>query len=179
MHFEGITGEIKKASNVVNKRTDKDTLEEQAVDFFKGVAGAMSNVKEDMVNHPPHYEGKTSLECIEVAELVLGYEGLFYFCIGNAFTYLWRYKHKNGQEDIDKAGWYVNKAYSIMQAYDAFYLEDKYIPINNLYCRIRDCEKAAEVMPKPKDPEEPEEERHIDFDTLRRVMSEDRFINGL
>lgn len=64
----------------------------------------------DNVNHPSHYEGNTSLECIDVMELTFGTNAVSCFCVCNAFKYLWRYKHKNGKEDIDKARWYVNHA---------------------------------------------------------------------
>lgn len=62
----------------------------------------------DNVNHPKHYEGYTSLECIEVMQLVFGEEAVRNFCLCNAFKYLWRYKNKNGVEDIQKAGWYLD-----------------------------------------------------------------------
>ena len=31
------------------------------------------------------------------------------FCIVNAFKYLWRWKNKNGVEDVKKAKWYLDK----------------------------------------------------------------------
>lgn len=65
----------------------------------------------DPVNNPSHYAAECSLECIDVMEVVLGDEGLFYFCVGNAFKYLWRYKNKGKPtEDLKKAGWYLKKA---------------------------------------------------------------------
>lgn len=68
----------------------------------------MAKDKVDNVNHPKHYEGSTSLECIEVMELILGYKAVGYFCLCNAFKYMWRYKNKNGEEDINKTNWYLN-----------------------------------------------------------------------
>lgn len=62
----------------------------------------------DNVNHPAHYEGQTSLECIDVMEIAFGAEAVANFCLCNAFKYLWRYKNKNGREDLDKAAWYLN-----------------------------------------------------------------------
>ena len=44
--------------------------------------------KEDMVNHPSHYNE---------------------YLQGNIAKYLWRYKYKNGVEDLKKAQWYLNK----------------------------------------------------------------------
>jgi hypothetical protein len=64
----------------------------------------------DPVNHPSHYEGNTSLECIDVMELVFGMDAVSDFCLCNAFKYLWRHKHKNGKEDLDKARWYIERA---------------------------------------------------------------------
>lgn len=66
--------------------------------------------KKDNVNHPSHYESSCSLECIDVMEAVLGDMAVYDFCLCNAFKYLWRYKHKNGEEDIRKAEWYINRA---------------------------------------------------------------------
>ncbi len=64
--------------------------------------------KEDNVSHPYHYEGSTSLECIDTIRLIFGDIGACYFCLCNSYKYMWRYKNKNGKEDLDKAQWYVN-----------------------------------------------------------------------
>ena len=53
----------------------------------------------DNVNHPKHYEGSTSLECIQCMEVSMGKQAVADFCLCNAFKYLWRYKNKNGRED--------------------------------------------------------------------------------
>lgn len=63
--------------------------------------------KGDNVNHPKHYEQSCSLECIDVMTVAFGQTAVFDFCLCNAFKYLWRYKHKNGKEDVDKARWYL------------------------------------------------------------------------
>lgn len=65
--------------------------------------------KHDPVNHPSHYEtGK--YQCIDVMEEVFGTEDVKAFCLGNAFKYLYRAKHKvNMEEDMKKCAWYVNK----------------------------------------------------------------------
>lgn len=64
----------------------------------------------DNVNKPQHYcYGK--YECIDVLQDILkDVSGVEAFCIGNAIKYLWRYKHKNGEEDLKKARWYLDKA---------------------------------------------------------------------
>lgn len=62
----------------------------------------------DNVNHPDHYKGQ-KYECIEVMREVFGEEAVKHFCRLNAFKYLWRADKKNGEEDIQKAKWYLNE----------------------------------------------------------------------
>lgn len=66
----------------------------------------------DMVNHPSHYE-TGQFECIDVMQEVFGLEAVQNFCICNAFKYLYRFKRKNGLEDIQKAQWYLCKYYEL------------------------------------------------------------------
>jgi len=61
----------------------------------------------DMVNHPPHYN-QQGIECIEAIHAATG-EGFEYYLQGNIMKYLWRYKYKNGSEDLKKALWYLEK----------------------------------------------------------------------
>lgn len=65
--------------------------------------------EKDMVNNPPHYAEGTSLECIDAMIIALGIKVVMYFCLGNAFKYLWRHKLKGGMQDLDKTEWYLNK----------------------------------------------------------------------
>lgn len=62
----------------------------------------------DNVNHPLHYaSGK--IECIDALEAATsGLEGIEAFCTANAIKYLWRWKYKNGIEDLRKSIWYIN-----------------------------------------------------------------------
>ena len=63
-------------------------------------------MSKDMVNHPPHYEGK--VECIDALESATGgLEGIEAVDTANAIKYLWRWKKKNGKEDLKKAIWYI------------------------------------------------------------------------
>ena len=62
--------------------------------------------KPDNVNHPKHYL-KGGLECIQVIKAQLTpeqYEGYLY---GNVIKYMWRWKEKNGLEDLRKAAHYL------------------------------------------------------------------------
>lgn len=68
----------------------------------------------DVVERPRHY-ASTSIECIDAMKETQGVEATKQFCICNAFKYLWRHNAKNGDEDIKKASWYLNKAVSLME----------------------------------------------------------------
>jgi hypothetical protein len=65
--------------------------------------------KEDNVNHPSHYtQGK--IECIDaIEESTKGLLGISAVCVANVIKYIWRYKFKNGIEDLKKARWYLDK----------------------------------------------------------------------
>lgn len=64
---------------------------------------------EKTVNHPSHYN-QGGVECIDAIRAALGKDGFEAFCIGNVIKYLWRYKHKNGLEDLQKAEVYLKWA---------------------------------------------------------------------
>ena len=61
------------------------------------------------VEHPKHYtNGK--YECIDIIEDVTkDLTGLEAVCTANVIKYMWRWKLKNGVEDLKKARWYLNK----------------------------------------------------------------------
>ena len=72
----------------------------------------IENEEHDNVNSPDHYQGKVEcIDCIESA--TAGLSGLEAFCTGNAIKYLYRWKKKNGIEDLKKAKWYIDKIISI------------------------------------------------------------------
>jgi hypothetical protein len=62
----------------------------------------------DMVNSPPHYNDG-GIECIEAIEASMSEEAFRGYLKGNMLKYLWRYEHKGGKEDLDKANWYLTK----------------------------------------------------------------------
>lgn len=62
----------------------------------------------DVVNHPAHYTAG-GIECIDaIAAATTGLDGIEAACTANAIKYLWRWKRKNGLEDLRKARWYIN-----------------------------------------------------------------------
>lgn len=62
----------------------------------------------DNVNHPSHY-AQGGIECIDAMEAAYGTQAVIHFCMCNAFKYQWRFKNKNGKEDLLKCQWYQNK----------------------------------------------------------------------
>ena len=62
---------------------------------------------EDMVNHPPHYN-KAGIETIQAIKAMTD-DGFEFYLQGNIMKYLWRYRYKNGVEDLKKAQWYLEK----------------------------------------------------------------------
>ena len=64
--------------------------------------------KPDMVNSPPHYT-QGGIETIEAIRAALTPEEFRGYCKGNAIKYVWRERHKGGDEDLGKSVWYLNK----------------------------------------------------------------------
>lgn len=70
----------------------------------------------DLVNSPPHYtHSDTDIECIDAIRAALGPEGFAAFCRGNIIKYNWRCDHKGGVQDVEKAGWYLDKLIDTMR----------------------------------------------------------------
>ena len=72
----------------------------------------------DNVNHPKHYANSCSIECIDAMQATFGTKDLAKYCAVNAYKYLWRYKSKNGLEDLKKAEWYLNKFDELLEESD-------------------------------------------------------------
>lgn len=68
----------------------------------------------DNVNYPAHYQGRIeAIDAITVA--VEGLSGIEAVCTGNALKYLWRWKRKNGIEDLRKAHWYIERLIEVIE----------------------------------------------------------------
>jgi hypothetical protein len=66
-------------------------------------------VIKDNVNHPSHYT-QGAIECIDaIKEATKGLFGIEAVCTANIIKYVWRWKFKNGLEDLDKASWYLER----------------------------------------------------------------------
>lgn len=93
----------------VNKKKNIDKLDKPSA--------KVKVKKKDNVNHPEHYSsGK--FDCIDAMIEAFGEEAVYWFCICNAFKYLWRHKKKNKSEDLEKANWYENYAIKLYSDID-------------------------------------------------------------
>ena len=67
--------------------------------------------EQDVVNKPKHYT-YGDIEVIDYIEQVTkSYKPELAFAIGNAIKYISRANHKNGKEDLEKARWYLERAF--------------------------------------------------------------------
>jgi hypothetical protein len=68
---------------------------------------------EDVVNKPSHYN-QSGIECIDAIKAALTPTEFRGYIKGNLIKYTWREEYKNGDEDLKKAQWYLNKLVSEM-----------------------------------------------------------------
>lgn len=73
------------------------------------VEPVLEPVAPSAVDHPSHYQSEHGMECIDEMVLVFGVEAVKHFCLCNVWKYRFRQSSKNGQEDMDKAHWYMAK----------------------------------------------------------------------
>lgn len=86
---------------------------DDSYDFYSLANGNEETQKtlDDKVNHPSHYT-YGDIEVVDFIEQVTkDYKPELAFAIGNAIKYISRANRKNGKEDLDKARWYLNRAY--------------------------------------------------------------------
>lgn len=73
----------------------------------------MNRVEQSDPVNPQHYHGDNCMIAIEeVTQDLTGGEA---FCTGNVIKYLWRWKQKNGVEDLKKARWYLDRLISYLE----------------------------------------------------------------
>lgn len=63
----------------------------------------------NIVNHPFHYTSG-DVECIDAIDsATTGLEGYQAVYVAQIMKYIWRFKRKNGVEDLKKARWYLDR----------------------------------------------------------------------
>lgn len=129
MNLSDLTGqhavEVEKALNRLEQlRKETDFLNEiiftheRAMDHKEDAApyvlkttlqpGKVEYVNKDMVEKPSHYQGK--VECIDAIEAACeGLNGVEAYLTGTTLKYIYRWKKKNGAEDLRKARQYLNR----------------------------------------------------------------------
>lgn len=60
----------------------------------------------DKVNHPSHYT-QGGIECIAAIKASMSIEAFMGYCKGNVLKYVWRFEHKDGTTDLEKARVYL------------------------------------------------------------------------
>ena len=88
-------------------KTIKDIIIEQEKDIEL-------EKERDMVNNPIHYN-VGNIECIDSIEAMLTKEEFIGYLRGNSHKYRWRFRYKNGIEDLKKAEWYENKLLKVLE----------------------------------------------------------------
>lgn len=73
----------------------------------------------DNINHPSHYVSN-GIECIDVIKAVtLDLQGMEAVDTANVIKYIYRWKHKNGVEDLKKARWYLDDLIGTLEQLDS------------------------------------------------------------
>ena len=62
----------------------------------------------DLVNHPPHYN-QGEVECFDAIRSALTPDEFRGYIKGNVLKYTWREKFKDGDGDLAKARWYLER----------------------------------------------------------------------
>ena len=84
------------------------THPDQHVKYTDDKSSTVKTPKEDLVNHPNHYNqyGMETIKAIEKQSTPDEFRG---YLKGNIIKYVSRYRFKNGCEDLEKADFYINK----------------------------------------------------------------------
>ncbi len=72
------------------------------------MADPSNQASNDPVNHPSHYM-QGGVECIDAIEAALTPEEFRGYCKGNVIKYIWRERHKGGDENGLKGAWYIQR----------------------------------------------------------------------
>ena len=70
----------------------------------------MSDIIHDPVNSPSHYCKGEGIECIDAIDAAISdLSGSEAHYTATALAYLWRWRSKNGAQDLKKARWYLDR----------------------------------------------------------------------
>jgi hypothetical protein len=125
--------ELRKIKEVM-KQAKVEVVRNMNVENEKEMEGKqMEEIKlNDSVNHPSHYEGHTSIDCIDTMILTFGVKRTAEYCVQTAYKYIWRHENKNGIQDLKKAEWYLNKFDELVTWCETKFSADGTIEMNYL-----------------------------------------------
>ena len=94
-------------------------LREESMDDVVGEARTVKRktvvpIEKDDVEHPVHYNNG-NVECIEAIEAASSKEEFDGYLRGNVIKYIWRFRYKDGEKDLRKAKWYLEKLISFLE----------------------------------------------------------------
>lgn len=95
----------------------ENTEEKQMSEDKNVTEEILDHIGEDVVNHPKHYEREGAMETIDEMLMIFGSIEVMSFCKLNAWKYRARAIFKNGEEDIKKSDWYLNKYKELEEKY--------------------------------------------------------------
>lgn len=88
----------------------KDKCHFYVENAFETIKEPESSAENNAVKHPNYY-CQGGIECIKAIEASMSPEGFQDYCKGNVMKYIWRWREKNGLEDLKKAqvylGWMI------------------------------------------------------------------------
>lgn len=90
-------------------------MSEEGKAIYQAIRSNINYENYDSVNSPKHYtQGKyeTIDVILDTVKYLPGDQG---YLLGNILKYLIRYPHKNGEEDLRKARWYINKLIEVYE----------------------------------------------------------------
>ena len=91
----------------------------------------MYESKDKMVSHPSHYQSSSGLECIDVIKAATEkLKGIEAVDTAQVIKYIWRWKEKNGKQDLEKAKWYLQDLIEHLEA-----IERAKIPKVEIECK--------------------------------------------
>ena len=100
---------------VMNEAVAKEEVKTQPVEQL--AQQSVDVPVKDNVNHPSHYCKEGALECITIIKsMVAGLQGIEAVEVANITKYVYRYKDKNGVEDLKKARWYLDNLITNLEA---------------------------------------------------------------
>lgn len=97
-------------AHITEESLNFKTKEDEIIEGITSESLNFQEIESDNVNHPSHYN-YGDIEVIDFIEQVTSQyaDGFSAYIVGNALKYLARSPHKNGDEDLKKAHWYLSR----------------------------------------------------------------------